>query len=117
VTARGLGDGAQGHGRPSRVELHDCTLAGHRRGPVRELPCGRVGELAEVRRLRLRLEPLVLDSRGRAEQVEKRGHLVGRRADHLHVPRRRLTDVLEPLERAREPRGRRERRPEIVAGE
>ena len=63
------------------------------------------------------LVAIELDASGQAEQVEQRGHLVGRGLDQVDEVRLALGERSRPRQRLREAVHGRERRAQVVAGE
>ena len=102
--------------RPTVEDLHRRSAALGDRMSV-QTRHGRIDEPARVVLACLDVEPAGLDPRRGSEQVEQLGHLLRRGADHVDVTVGRPLERVEALERVREPRGRRERRPEVVARE
>src|ERR671910_595645 len=74
-------------------------------------------ELARVGLARLDVEAAGLDPCHGSEEVEQLGHLLRGGADHVDVTVGRALERVEALQRVRESRSRRERRPEVVARE
>ena len=117
MAASRFGERAESSAGPVRIRTNTRALPLDGRAVVRNPHGGRVGELARVRRTKLRLELAGFDTGGGAEEVEQLGELVGGRADHLDIAVGRLSDLVQALECARESRRRSERRPEVMARE